>query len=726
MLAIGPLQAQPQPQPAPAVPAPASPSASEPGASPPDGAAQRIEVTGTVVRGDTELRRQSTASKIVVGREEIERFGDGNVSDVLKRIPGITVQGTPGRGGTPRMRGLGSGYTQILVDGEPLPAGFSVDSLSPEQLERIEVLRGPTAETGARAIAGTINIVTRETQRKPLNDWRLTALFDGGYLSPTVAWTRSDRLGEDFDYTSSLSLYAREDETRSINTTVSPTIDQRTRSLLHDQRLGLRGSGRLRWRLGEGESLTLSPFVVLTSASPRREGVLQQTRGEAPYERFESVSDSSFRMLRLNSQLNRRLGESRVEWKAGASHWRWPSRTDRREVGGTTPGLRSDDTVTRSQSLSTGLKSTTALADTHSLVVGAEVEHLRRGEQRSTLFDGAPVLGEFGDNLRATSTRWALYAQDEWSVSKQVELQLGLRGEGIATRGSGEGGDAVRNRSTVWTPLLHAVWRPAAQRRDQVRLSLTRSYRSPTLQNLIARPWLNTSYPDGPNEPTQADRAGNPALRPEIATGIDLAVERYLPGGGLLSANLFHRRIQDLMRTVTTLEAVSWADAPRWVARPRNIGDATTTGIEMEARFRLDDLLDGAPGVDLRSNLSLFRSRVQSVPGPDNRLDQQPDATANLGADYKLANLPLTVGANLNWAPGYDARLAEDQYATQNRKRVFDAYALWRVQPGMQLRLSAGNLVPLDDINGSTVFNEVSRTAYRSTVSWQIQLEMKL
>jgi iron complex outermembrane receptor protein len=60
-------------------------------------------------------------------------------------------------------------------------------------------------------------------------------------------------------------------------------------------------------------------------------------------------------------------------------------------------------------------------------------------------------------------------------------------------------------------------------------MSLTRSYRSPALSNLISRPSVNTRYPvPGPNTPTQADRAGNPNLKPELATGIDIAVERYL------------------------------------------------------------------------------------------------------------------------------------------------------------------------------------------------------
>ena len=115
---------------------------------------------------------------------------------MLKRLPGVTIQGRPGRGGAIRLRGLGSGYTQILLDGERVPPGFSLDSLTPEQIERIEILRAPTAETGARAIAGTINIVTRggytqAHQRRA----RSAPAIENGRLQPRVSWTRNDTLG---------------------------------------------------------------------------------------------------------------------------------------------------------------------------------------------------------------------------------------------------------------------------------------------------------------------------------------------------------------------------------------------------------------------------------------------------------------------------------------------------------------------------------------------------
>ena len=180
------------PSPVPAPPPPAPSPVPAPAPAPPP-AQQRIEVTGGRA-SDTEQRRQSTAAKIVIGRDEIERFGDSNTLEVLKRLPGVTVPGTPGRGGNPRMRGMGGGFTQILVDGERIAPGFSLDSIPPEQIERIEILRAPTAETGARAIAGTINIVLREGFRKRLNDGRAARIAPLPFYDPGKARPRSSPL----------------------------------------------------------------------------------------------------------------------------------------------------------------------------------------------------------------------------------------------------------------------------------------------------------------------------------------------------------------------------------------------------------------------------------------------------------------------------------------------------------------------------------------------------
>ena len=114
------------------------------------------------------------------------------------------------------------------------------------------------------------------------------------------------------------------------------------------------------------------------------------------------------------------------------------------------------------------------------------------------------------------------------------------------------------------------------------------------------------------------------------------------------------------MRSVTTLETVSWAAVPRWVSRPQNIGDAVTQGLELEAKFRLSDLWPTRRALDVRANASFFRSRVKSVPGPDNRLDQQPDQHGQLRRRLPLAR----PAAHARRQPQLDARLHDAPVAT--------------------------------------------------------------
>ena len=105
---------------------------------------ERVEITAR--QTDTELRRRASTAKQVYGREELDKFGDTNVADVLQRLPGVTMQGN-----SPRLRGLGAGYTLLMINGDPAPPGFALDQLDPSQVERIEVSKGPSASQSAQA-----------------------------------------------------------------------------------------------------------------------------------------------------------------------------------------------------------------------------------------------------------------------------------------------------------------------------------------------------------------------------------------------------------------------------------------------------------------------------------------------------------------------------------------------------------------------------------------------
>ena len=727
LLCSSPTWAQQQPATA-APPAPAA-SAAAPTTL------QRVEINAGRAT-DNQLRRDSTAAKIIVGRDEIERFGDSTLGDLLKRLPGVTMQGSPGRGGAIRMRGLGNGYTQILLDGERVAPGFSIDSLAPEQIERIEILRAPTAETGARAIAGTINIITREGYTRRLNNVQFTLGVENDRLQPQASWSRNDTVaGLNYNFSLSANRNDRQNDSSSTTigrnlTTNAVVLDQSDKSEVRERRQGIQATGRLQWRGAQGESVTVMPLLIYGQGKTQRYGELIQTVGStaAPYDLTETASEGSFRLLRLNGMWTRRLSEgARMEWRAGVGQSKSTGESLRLEnyVGSLVRTLQ-DSTSAVENSISLNGKFIQVLESEHSLTAGGELEATRRTDARSTLQNGAPLLLDFGDAVQASASRFAFYAQDDWVISPQWSAYAGLRWEGINT----QGGD-VKNTSSVWTPLAHAVWKPSPESKDQVRFSLTRSYRSPTLQNLIARPSINNRYPaPGANTPTNVDRAGNPTLKPELATGLDVAIERYLPGSGLISANVFQRQISNYMRSETALETVSWANVPRYVSRMQNVGAAVTQGLELEAKFRLTELMADGPKVDIRSNLSFFRSRVQSVPGPDNRLDQQPSYTANFGADYRVPNTPLSLGGNLNWTPGYLTRLSDVQTAEQGKKIGLDAYALWVFSPTVQLRSTFSNIDPRNYVTGGSLdalsIRETSQNTAPTYVNLQVRFEIKL
>ena len=729
----GVLQAQEPPAPAAAAPATsveANPEATK---------LKPVEVRASL---ETEGRRQATAAKIIVGREDIERYGDSTLGELFKRLPGVTTSGRPGQGGAPRMRGLGSGYTQILIDGERAPRGFSTDDITPEQVERIEILRAPTAETGARAIAGTINIVTRGGYTKYINNATLGAGVEDGRTSPGASWSRNDTV-EGLAYNVSVSVAHSErsngqtKDTQSENLATSALVTQSEATRASSQRDVLHANARLQWSSAGGDTFTLMPMVVATQGTGQSASVLAQSDGAQAYNSSAGSSQSSFSMLRLaGSWAHKTEGGARWLLNSSLGRSQWHNGALRTYSGGS--GLEATDTQSdqHDTTWSNTLKVSQSIADKHNLVSGLELEGNQRNETASTLRSGEAALSDFDGNLLASSQRAALYAQDEWEINPHWAAHAGLRWEGIRTSGSvNAGGADIGNDSQVLTPLLHAVWRPNLAVKDQWRASLTRSYRSPNLSNLIARPSINTMYPTGSNTELQPDTAGNPNLLPELAVGLDLAFEHYLPSGGLLSANVFVRQVSNVMRSQTALETVSWSDVQRWVARMQNVGSASTQGLELEAKLRLTEWLPEAPAVDVRANLSLMRSSLDGVSGPNNRLDQQPDGTANLGADYRLKSWPLKLSANLNFTPSYTTRLSDTQQIFQSDKLVGDASVIWIFSPSAQLRLSASNFSARNYLTGGNLLTtnsasqplrEATQTTAPTYTNLQAKLELKL
>ncbi|MEI7786238.1 MAG: TonB-dependent receptor [Betaproteobacteria bacterium] len=128
------------------------------------------EVVVTATRVPTVLH-QLLGDVTLLQRGDIERSGAQTLSDLLGRLPGLQVSPDAVRGANASvfMRGANHAHTLVLVDGQRISSATvgatALQHLPLEQIERIEVLRGPASSLyGSDALGGVIQIFTRGAQ----------------------------------------------------------------------------------------------------------------------------------------------------------------------------------------------------------------------------------------------------------------------------------------------------------------------------------------------------------------------------------------------------------------------------------------------------------------------------------------------------------------------------------------------------------------------------------
>ncbi|MDM5176167.1 TonB-dependent receptor [Massilia sp. DJPM01] len=654
------------------------------------GTIQRVEVSGA---GSANLRRDDTAARIVVGRDEIVQYGDTSLSAVLKRQPGVSLSG-----GEIRMRGLGAGYTQLLVNGDPVAAGFSIDSIAPAMIERIDILRTATAELGSQAIAGTINVILKKGNPRKQRDVKLgTGLLPGrGDPSASLQW--GERAG-DLAY----SLAAEMTRTTSDNSYMTlETLDDadaaplarrelREWASFRSTRLNL--TPRVNWTLADGGSLAWQTFIDV-SRNANNGNAVETTVSGASTE--YPINDYGFRAetvsARSDISLARQVGaDGKLTVKAGLNH-------NKRESDYLFRGAGSDHTLAR-KVLSDAVDNSAVLSGKylaplmpgHAMGIGWEGGRTQRTESRRQNDSSATgrFLSQLDEDYRAVVSRLALFAQDEWTVLPRLQAYLGLRWEGLHTSTGGRALAEVSSKSSVLSPVTQLLWK--LDGKDQLRFSLSRTYKAPAVRNLVPRRYTVNNA----NGPTNPDVRGNPALKPELAWGLDTAYESYFGKNGVVSVSAYARRIDAV--TVQTL----YQEDGAWISTPFNNGKAKVAGLEFDARFALRSVLPSAPDMDLRANAARNWSRLDAVPGPDNRLGDQARITANIGFDARIW-AQYTVGMNLNLQYGGATQMSRYLRSDTGPVRVLDVYGVWKAGANTQLRLSVTNALHRDRRSGST------------------------
>lgn len=118
------------------------------------------------------------ASISVITSEELEKKSYTDITDVLKNVPGVFINGG-GSNQSISIRGMQQDYTLFLIDGKPMQDnqafnpngsanGAPMNFLPPmEAIERIEIIRGPASSLyGSNAMGGVINIITKKHSDK--------------------------------------------------------------------------------------------------------------------------------------------------------------------------------------------------------------------------------------------------------------------------------------------------------------------------------------------------------------------------------------------------------------------------------------------------------------------------------------------------------------------------------------------------------------------------------
>lgn len=603
---------------APAAPAVAqTPGAEE--ASPPATFREELSVTGRAVASDA-----TTAT--VIDRAEIEASGARTALELLRHVPGVQVLSFGSRGGraVARIRGGNSNFVLVLLDGIPLNnptdlegGTFDLSSLPADEVERIEVVRGPQSYFfGSSALAGVINIVSRRSEglgsrfEARLEAGEASLLRAGGAISGTAGDGRTGY---------SLGAGWEEEAERIADESFEQLNVQGTFTRLLGEASSLRLSGRYAdWTAEDYQDASGGP--VFGSGELRRADRRQTSLGAA----WDLGAGGRVRHA-LSGSVDRQEADV--------------------ESPGVVPEVPPSVEATRFTRMRLGWLTTVEAGRGVRASAGVEVER-EEADNDSTLFlppfFGGPVEGDYRRE-RTTPGGFAELAVERGDLV----VEAGLRA------------DLPEDAGTEWSPRLGFRYRLPG-RGALVHGSWSQAFKLPSFFALAS-----------PRE-----LGGNPDLRPEESTGIDLGVELESPDGDLgAGLTVFHNRYENLI------------DFDFDLFQNVNRSSVEADGVELFARWR------PLPALSLAADL--YRQDLED-PDSDRPLLNQPEWIAGARLEWRPAP-PLRV-----WLDGRHVGSSLDrQIPVPERDRVdgytvFDLALTWERPAGWEVLVRVDNLADED------------------------------
>lgn len=637
------------------------------------------EVKVTAKQDEVSERRESNSQKVIVNRKEIDSMSVMTIADVVGKLPGVEIKGD-----MQRARGMSRDSVNVLIDGERQASQVVLGSLGrlpSGDLERVEIVRGSSAEFGGAA-AITVNLVMKKALPKRSTEMRAGLGVRGNQLNETLAWTENGGAGN-FAWSLPIGLIWNNSPSDVKVSRQNSTAGTRN-VFQQDNANGITNLGhhsispRMTWKDGS-DSLSVLPMLFWGPVSRNTQNSLTDYLNPALSSTRDTQENGLSRLLRLRMEGEKHLGDAKLTLRTSLNNNRKTMDTHRTTVSAANVVTSTaDSTFSSDNEINTSLRWDQPLGEVNLIAVGAEYVKLSRHDTQN--FNGvmsAPT---------AASRDGILWVQNDWSPQSSFTLTTGLRSESTTLKA-----DAASNQHQAWLPSIATRWEPLDK--WVVRSSIGAGLKMPKVEEIS-----NAAVPSiGVNTPVEADKRGNPNLRPERSVNFEAVVEHYLAeNAGVLGANIYVRSTQDFTERRAQLEGA------RWVDRPYNEGSAQHWGLELDGKIKTDSV--GWKGASLKSHLTLPHAQVNDTRLGITRMARDtPRYILSMGLDQSLPKLTSTLGVTVQHSALSETSIPLEQRAYTKARTQLDAFWLYQINKEFKVRLAGQNLLAANTVQQNIV-----------------------
>ncbi len=674
-----------------------------------------IIVTGNNVFRD---RADTINPTLAYDLDFFQRFEPLTVGEMLKRTPGVTFTSDILEFDAVQLRGMNAEYTEVLINGRPVPGQgadrtFFVDRIPSELVERVEIIRAPSADMTSQGVAGSLNIILKDGAQLKGLITRLGATYYGDDDKETrntgsISFAHAD---DGYDFWLGANVQERRNPKKKVELYFDDTETLEGFAFEDDTRDGTDNSfnGSLGFQLPSGE-LRFNTYYVYTDRTENEvvdefEGsVVNRAMGDlvVTETQEEQIDQTSWGVDGIYSTF---VADGELSLSAALSHYDEDTvnfETEEEFDGGVSQGTETDsenlDIEDNNFSLEGSYKTSIGTSE---LKIGlAYSSNEREGLQAGFLFDIEAEIEE---------KRTAPYAKLTMNLSDDLSLETGLRYDSYDRDVSSDDGRGSQKGEEL-LPSLNLRWDVSDENR--VTASLARTLRRPEFDLVV--PFTEDETPDD-----EDITVGNTEVDSELSWGIDIGFERRLPGQGIVGVNFFYRDIEHLIEITDTGVA---SGAGGSIFTPLNVGDGTARGIEFDLSTPLSFM--GLENTGFYMNYAWLDSEVADpFTGIERTFRNQPDFVYNISLTQ---DIPGFGGAGISYQERGESLETEFQeFVITEYDGNLELFVEWNVTEKSVVRFTGTNLLDQEKLEyirdfGETVNEiQIEQSSPTYTLTWR-------